>query len=61
MTASPPARAGEFPPLVERTLRSDARALIAPWTPHSGLGPDDAGSALIGKLTSPPWSAAACP
>ena len=36
----------------ERTLRSDAaRALIAPWTLHSGLGPDDAGSALIGKLT----------
>ena len=36
----------------ERTLRSDAaRALIAPWTLHSGLGPDDAGSALIGKPT----------
>lgn len=36
----------------ERTLRSDlARALIAPWVLHSGLGPDDAGSALIGKLT----------
>ena len=36
----------------ERTLRSDAaRALIAPWTLHSGLGPDDASSALIGKLT----------
>ncbi|MFT4246934.1 MAG: NAD(P)/FAD-dependent oxidoreductase [Pseudomonas sp.] len=36
----------------ERTLRSDlTRALIAPWTLHSGLGPDDAGSALIGKLT----------
>jgi phytoene dehydrogenase-like protein len=36
----------------ERTLRSDlARAAIAPWTLHTGLGPDDAGSALIGKLT----------
>lgn len=36
----------------ERALRSDlARALIAPWVLHSGLGPDDAGSALIGKLT----------
>lgn len=36
----------------ERTLRSDlARTLIAPWVLHSGLGPDDAGSALIGKLT----------
>ncbi len=35
-----------------RTLRSDlARALIAPWVLHAGLGPDDAGSALIGKLT----------
>ncbi|KJK01488.1 membrane protein [Burkholderiaceae bacterium 26] len=36
----------------ERALHSDlARALIAPWVLHSGLGPDDAGSALIGKLT----------
>lgn len=36
----------------ERTLRSDiTRALIAPWALHSGLGPDDASSALIGKLT----------
>jgi phytoene dehydrogenase-like protein len=36
----------------ERELRSDAaRALIAPWTLHTGLGPDDACSALIGKLT----------
>lgn len=36
----------------ERTVRSDTtRALIAPWTLHSGLGPDDASSALIGKLT----------
>jgi phytoene dehydrogenase-like protein len=33
-------------------LRSGlARAAIAPWTLHTGLGPDDAGSALIGKLT----------
>src|SRR5699024_4513096 len=24
---------------------------IAPWTLHTGLGPDDASSALIGKLT----------
>ena len=46
-------RAGEFPPLVRaHALRSDAaRALIAPLDLHSGLGPDDAGSALIGKLT----------
>ena len=36
----------------ERSLRSDfARALIAPWVLHTGLGPDDACSALIGKLT----------
>jgi phytoene dehydrogenase-like protein len=36
----------------EQALRSDTtRALIAPWALHSGLGPDDAGSALIGKLT----------
>lgn len=36
----------------ERELRSDAaRALIAPWVLHTGLGPDDACSALIGKLT----------
>lgn len=36
----------------ERALRSDTtRALIAPWALHSGLGPDDASSALIGKLT----------
>jgi phytoene dehydrogenase-like protein len=35
-----------------RTLQSDlARAAIAPWTLHTGLGPDDACSALIGKLT----------
>jgi phytoene dehydrogenase-like protein len=35
-----------------RELRSDlARAAIAPWTLHTGLGPDDASSALIGKLT----------
>lgn len=33
-------------------FRSDlSRALMAPWTLHTGLGPDDAGSALIGKLT----------
>ncbi|WP_417548532.1 phytoene desaturase family protein [Marinobacter segnicrescens] len=36
----------------ERTFTSpESRALIAPWTLHSGLGPDDASSALIGKLT----------
>lgn len=36
----------------ERELKSDlARALMSPWTLHSGLGPDDACSALIGKLT----------
>src|SRR5690606_18204060 len=35
-----------------RELRSDlARALIAPWVLLSGLGPDEASSALIGKLT----------
>jgi phytoene dehydrogenase-like protein len=35
-----------------RTLKSDlARAAIAPWVLHTGLGPDDACSALIGKLT----------
>lgn len=36
----------------DRALQSDAtRALIAPWVLHTGLGPDDACSALIGKLT----------
>ncbi|MFV0282397.1 MAG: phytoene desaturase family protein [Castellaniella sp.] len=36
----------------ERSLQADeSRALMAPWTLHSGLGPDDATSALIGKLT----------
>ncbi|MDR6856882.1 NAD(P)/FAD-dependent oxidoreductase [Variovorax guangxiensis] len=36
----------------ERSLKSDiARALIAPWVLHTGLGPDEACSALIGKLT----------
>lgn len=36
----------------QRSFQSDAtRALIAPWTLHSGLGPDEASSALIGKLT----------
>ncbi|KVL19511.1 phytoene desaturase family protein [Burkholderia sp. MSMB1826] len=35
-----------------RTLGSDlTRAAIAPWALHTGLGPDDACSALIGKLT----------
>lgn len=27
------------------------RALVAPWVLHTGLGPDEASSALIGKLT----------
>ena len=36
----------------ERSLRHDlTRALVAPWALHTGLGPDDAASALIGKLT----------
>lgn len=36
----------------ERALRHDVtRALVAPWALHTGLGPDDAASALIGKLT----------
>ncbi|MBD2783279.1 NAD(P)/FAD-dependent oxidoreductase [Xenorhabdus sp. DI] len=36
----------------ERELQSGfSRALIAPWVLHTGLGPDDASSALIGKLT----------
>jgi phytoene dehydrogenase-like protein len=36
----------------ERTLGDDlTRALIAPWVLHTGLGPDEASSALIGKLT----------
>lgn len=36
----------------ERELSHDlSRALIAPWVLHSGLGPDEACSALIGKLT----------
>src|SRR5690606_34938474 len=36
----------------QRTLSSDlSRAMISPWVLHTGLGPDDATSALIGKLT----------
>jgi phytoene dehydrogenase-like protein len=36
----------------ERSLRHDlTRALMAPWVLHSGLGPDESCSALIGKLT----------
>ena len=36
----------------ERELQGDAtRAMIAPWVLHSGLGPDEASSSLIGKLT----------
>ena len=36
----------------DRHLKHDvSRALLAPWVLHSGLGPDDACSALIGKLT----------
>jgi phytoene dehydrogenase-like protein len=35
-----------------RELSSDlVRAMIAPWVLHTGMGPDDATSALIGKLT----------
>ncbi|MYZ45305.1 phytoene desaturase family protein [Schauerella aestuarii] len=36
----------------ERTFTSPtSRALLAPWVLHSGIGPDDATSALIGKVT----------
>lgn len=36
----------------ERTLKSDiVRAMMCPWVLHTGLGPDEASSALIGKLT----------
>ncbi len=36
----------------QRALSHDiTRAMIAPWVLHTGLGPDDASSALIGKLT----------
>ncbi len=36
----------------DRELKSDlTRAMISPWVLHTGLGPDDASSALIGKLT----------
>ncbi|MCB6145767.1 hypothetical protein LHK12_13900 [Providencia rettgeri] len=36
----------------ERELQHDfSRALMAPWVLHTGLGPDEASSALIGKLT----------
>src|SRR5690606_8118329 len=35
-----------------RELQSDlTRAMMSPWVLHTGLGPDDAASALIGKLT----------
>ena len=36
----------------DRDLKNDfTRAMIAPWVLHSGMGPDDATSAMIGKLT----------
>ncbi|HRK86985.1 NAD(P)/FAD-dependent oxidoreductase [Alcaligenes ammonioxydans] len=36
----------------DRELKDDrVRGMMAPWVLHSGLGPDDACSALIGKLT----------
>jgi len=36
----------------QRELGSDlARAMISPWVLHTGLGPDEASSTLIGKLT----------
>jgi len=36
----------------QRAFKSElTRAMISPWVLHSGLGPDDATSALIGKLT----------
>jgi phytoene dehydrogenase-like protein len=36
----------------ERSLSSElTRALMCPWVLHTGLGPDEASSALIGKLT----------
>ena len=36
----------------DRELSSDlTRAMISPWVLHTGLGPDEASSALIGKLT----------
>lgn len=36
----------------DRDLKNDfSRAMIAPWVLHSGMGPDDATSAMIGKLT----------
>lgn len=38
-------------PWLERTFRSPVtRALLAPWSLHNGLGPDDAGSAFITKV-----------
>ena len=51
MTASPPARWRISAAGPSARCARTRRALIAPWTLHSGLGPDDAGSALIGKLT----------
>lgn len=36
----------------DRSLTSDlTKAMISPWVLHTGLGPDEASSALIGKLT----------
>jgi phytoene dehydrogenase-like protein len=38
-------------PWLERTFSSPVtRALLAPWSLHNGLGPDDAGSAFITKV-----------
>ena len=34
-----------------RRIPDRVRGMMAPWVLHSGLGPDDACSALIGKLT----------
>jgi len=47
---------------LQRAFRSDqARALVAPWINHNGMGPDDAGSAFILKVIMSALSQGGCP
>jgi len=47
---------------LQRAFRSEqARALLAPWVNHNGMGPDDAGSAFILKVIAAALAQGGCP
>jgi phytoene dehydrogenase-like protein len=47
---------------LQRTFRSEqARALLAPWINHNGMGPDDAGSAFMLKVITSGLVQGGCP